>query len=956
MKIARTLLFLGTYLFIFNFTTFASPVDRATAQQIATNFWTSVAPGLSARWADITPDTDFHEFYLFKNTEGKGFVIIAADNCVQPVLGYSTTNEARTPLPDHILFFLQEYEREIAFHKSQQTPATETIEQLWSSLLQGNYAALATTSVAPLLTTTWDQSPYYNNLCPDSAGTHAVAGCVATSVAQLMKYWNWPVTGNGSHNYTDATFGPLSADFGSTTYDWTNMPNALNFGSTATQVNAVATLIYHIGVAVEMQYGINGSAATLNSYGFPFLACGENALKNYFRYKGSLHGVYKSQTSDANWISTLTTEIDAGRPVLERGDGDGGGHAFVCDGYDNNGMFHINWGWSGYMDGYFAHNALNPGAGGTGGNNGYNFSSNIAVIVGIEPNGLLTCYPHSLTFEQEGGSTSFLITPNNANASNWLASCNEPWLTITPTSGNPSTGSVTVTATAAPNNTGGIRTAVITITQGTQTASIQVVQNECAVSDQCTVTLQMNDTYGDGWNGASLSVSSASGYTYGTFTCTEGSTAQTFDVCPSELLITWNTGSYDQECAFILYNNSGDTLLNIANNPSGIYTIAQPCDTTQPQGPFTVTVVSNSSVMGSATGGGVFEDGTSTTLQATANSGYRFTGWSDGNTQNPRPVTVTANILYTALFDNLGDYERHYDNGEMANSIGAGTTVYWGVRFPSGTLSPYDSITAIRLWDNEPGNYELRIHQGGTSSPENIIVSQTCQLYGSGDWREIELDTAVFIDHTQPLWVTFSTNGVAHPATGSHYAGNPDGSWLSSNGSYWGSARDFGFDLTWMIRILLSNTVEPPQQYSVTVLSADNNMGYATGGGTYDFGTEVRIEAIPRQNHIFTQWNDGDTNNPRDIIVLNDITFIAEFQSTIGIDDLAFPQVHVYSHDRQIVVENAEGINVEIIDLTGRIIACKTQNLHSRNVFEVSSSGLYFVRLGNRTVKKVVIR
>ena len=87
MKIARTLLFLGTYLFIFNFTTFASPVDRATAQQIATNFWTSVAPGLSARWADITPNTDFHEFYLFKNTEGKGFVIIAADNCVQPVLG-----------------------------------------------------------------------------------------------------------------------------------------------------------------------------------------------------------------------------------------------------------------------------------------------------------------------------------------------------------------------------------------------------------------------------------------------------------------------------------------------------------------------------------------------------------------------------------------------------------------------------------------------------------------------------------------------------------------------------------------------------------------------------------------------------------------------------------------------------------------------------------------------------
>ena len=281
------------------------------------------------------------------------------------VNGYSLSSSFVFPLPAHVQNQLQGYEREIAYYKNNNFRATGEIEEMWTSLRNGSYTPRNTTSVSPMLTTTWNQSPYYNNLCPDSAGVHAVTGCTATATAQVMKFWNWPVTGTGSHTYTDDNFGTLSANFGATTYQWSSMPNALNSSSTTAQINAVATLMFHVGVAVEMDYGIGSSGAYTNSYGYSDLACSENALKDYFSYKNTIHSVYKDQTTDAVWVSVLTAEMDAGRPVIESGHG-GGGHAFVVDGYDNNGLFHINWGWGSAYDGYFAHDALNPGGGGTG--------------------------------------------------------------------------------------------------------------------------------------------------------------------------------------------------------------------------------------------------------------------------------------------------------------------------------------------------------------------------------------------------------------------------------------------------------------------------------------------------------------------------------------------------------------------------------------------------------------
>ena len=369
------------------------PVAPSTAQQVASNFWAVINNNTPfQKWTDITAQAGFQEFYIFTRGADNGFVIVAADDCVQPILGYSTDNRFITPLPAHVFSFLNGYEQEISYCKENNISATTKIAQLWESLLDGTYTPKLTTAVAPLLSTTWDQSPYYNNFCPTAEnGEHAVTGCVATATAQVMKYWDWPINGVGNHSYTDENFGSQSADFSATTYNWQQMPNALSGSSTPAQVNAVATLMYHIGVAVNMMYGLastGGSGAVLSSSGSSYPSA-ENALKTYFKYESTLHSVSKEDVSNEEWINILMSELNADppRPILESGRSQSGGHAFVCDGYDETEKFHINWGWGGWYDGYFEHNGLNPGGSGTGGNQEHAYNNDVAIIVGIKPLG-----------------------------------------------------------------------------------------------------------------------------------------------------------------------------------------------------------------------------------------------------------------------------------------------------------------------------------------------------------------------------------------------------------------------------------------------------------------------------------------------------------------------------------------------------------------------------------------
>ena len=317
----------------------------------------------------------FTGFYVLNSTQEGGFVIVSADDRVQPILGYSEEHTFdASNMPPNLREWLMGYEQQIHYAIDENIEPAEEIVAEWGTLLEGGaIAPKSTTAVNPLLTTQWDQSPYYNQLCPSyffGLG-HTQTGCVATAMAQVMKYWNYPAHGRGYHSYNCNYYGTQSANFANTTYDWSHMPNQLTSSSSATQINAVATLMYHCGVSVEMDYGYSGSSAYTSDVA--------DALISYFRYDYNTH--FDSRANyffDSNWISLLKTELNAGRPIVYDGHGAAGGHAFVCDGYDNSNYFHFNWGWGGSCNNaYYSINNLTPGT--------FDFTSNQGAVIGIKP-------------------------------------------------------------------------------------------------------------------------------------------------------------------------------------------------------------------------------------------------------------------------------------------------------------------------------------------------------------------------------------------------------------------------------------------------------------------------------------------------------------------------------------------------------------------------------------------
>ncbi len=373
----------------------AKPVEPSTASRIASHWLQAVTGKTYDNLTDITAQTPFHEFYVFTLRAEGGFILIAADDCVLPVLGYSETSSFPVrDMPAHVKDWMDVYEEQIAFYRERYGEldhgGSPEVRKQWDNLENG-VAPLPpmATAVSPLVTTQWNQSPYYNNLCPydNTYNERTVTGCVATAAAQIMKFWNHPATGYGSHSYTLSTYGTQSANFGATTYNWSSMPTSLSGSSSTAQVNAVATLMYHFGVAVEMEYGpsATGGSGALSGSTNLSTAAANNAFFSYFKYKPTLHYELKANYTEAQWSALLQADLNSGHPILYSGRDPSGGHAFVCDGYNNQGQFHFNWGWGGSYDGYYTMGDLHPGTGGTGGNSTYTFNLSNSAILGIEP-------------------------------------------------------------------------------------------------------------------------------------------------------------------------------------------------------------------------------------------------------------------------------------------------------------------------------------------------------------------------------------------------------------------------------------------------------------------------------------------------------------------------------------------------------------------------------------------
>jgi hypothetical protein len=304
--------------------------------------------------------------YVFTDKKG-GFLILSAEKKTIPLLGWADSgffSENISEWPPSLKEVIESWIEQVEYVRENNLVPTTEISEMWLKIEKGDLIWLSgTKSVLPLLSTRWNQGCGYNALCPvDPKGScgRAYTGCVATAMAQVIRYNEHPVTGTGSRCYTHGLYGELCADFSSGTYDYAAMSN--------TTGNAdVAKLMYHCGVSVLMNYGTSGSSAFSSSVA--------SAMRSNFDYTNGLI-IGKGSYTEEIWLRILTRELDNSRPLYYSGQGTTG-HAFVLDGYQSTNHFHVNWGWGGSYDGYFYLNSLNPGS--------MNFTSGQQAIVGMIP-------------------------------------------------------------------------------------------------------------------------------------------------------------------------------------------------------------------------------------------------------------------------------------------------------------------------------------------------------------------------------------------------------------------------------------------------------------------------------------------------------------------------------------------------------------------------------------------
>ena len=342
----------------------ASPIDVDRAQRIGMKYLQSnYAKQVGTLSLAYTQMTESGQPALYVFNGDNSFVIVSADDAALPILGASDEHSFDyNDLPDGLAYMLRHYARQIQYAMENNLEAdAETAEQ-WKNVSRTGMlkADRSISAVPPLFDLRWNQDCYYNMLCPTSSSWyapcgHMYAGCVACAMSMVMKYWNWPDHGTGSHTYTPSGCPQQSANFESTNYDWNNMPVSLTASSSSAQKDAVARLMWHCGISVDMAYAADGSGAS--SYNVP------NSLKQYFRYCDAVNIKSRNDYTKTQWEDLLIASFDRGIPCYYSGAEGQAGHAFVCLGYNNNRQFYFNWGWSNQYNNYYAIDALNTGNG-----------------------------------------------------------------------------------------------------------------------------------------------------------------------------------------------------------------------------------------------------------------------------------------------------------------------------------------------------------------------------------------------------------------------------------------------------------------------------------------------------------------------------------------------------------------------------------------------------------------
>ena len=580
----------------------AGNVSQQKAQRIGQQFLSSTTLGQEraeiqlqlVSTADMRGEVDY---FVFNVNDGNGFVIVAGDDRVKPILAYSTKGSFDPQdVAEGFEFTLNSFRKEIQYVREQNMAATPDIVAEWRSISETgslNRGGQTRAVVGPLCQTIWHQNYPYNSQCPEDElghGGHVYAGCVATAMGQVMKFWDNPTRGTSSHTYNPGGYPQQTANFGETDYHFELMPLAIDSTSTDEEVFYIAQFLHHCGIAVDMQYGNDGSGAYSEDV--------PPALRSYFGYTCDDHltnygGWWPGYGYDnEEWAQMLKDGgLDENLPLYYSGSDDGGagGHAFVCDGYDENDYFHFNWGWSGRDDAWCPIGALNTTKYAFNTFNG--FTGHII--------------PVSADYYQRADSVSNFMVHENATMDgvslNWINPA-------TDLNGDALTEIESITIRRN-NEVIAVLTDVEVgdymgytdegLEPGLYEYAIYVtnafgisrnVYRSVMVGEKCKIFFELHDAGGDGWRGASISVTAEDGQRIAVITMTEGTELilQEF-LLRQNLNFIWNHGWYhtneeydtDYECSFTIYDGDGNELYTSGDLEDGIFmTYNNDCETT----------------------------------------------------------------------------------------------------------------------------------------------------------------------------------------------------------------------------------------------------------------------------------------------------------------------------------------------------------------------------------------
>ena len=857
----------------------ANPIDMNNAREVGFKFMNANAKtplrGIDDLQLVATYSISRGDAAVYIFNTSNGFVIVSADDCATPILGYSNEGQFDMEnIPIQLQDYLQGFVEQIQYGIENGLQPDDNTAQQWELVrsigrLNNNRDGEA---VEPLVTAMWGQGCYYNNMCPEDENGqcgHTSTGCLATAMGMIMHYWGFPTHGNGTHSYTpwNPPYPEQTANFNETFYDWNNMLDQLTESSTQTEVEAVSTLLWHCGVALDMAYGVGGSGAYVDDV--------PNALVSFFNYYCEVGGIESYDT----WFARIKSNLDNGMPILYSGftSDYSMGHAWVCDGYDADSLLHFNWGWYGSGNGYFAIGSSNVF--------NYEFDENIQAILDIHP--------------QCDASSIIQITANVNDVSAGYVT------------GDGSYGcEQECTLTAIPQegyhfvkwieDNYVVSTDSIYVLGTTRDRVLTAVFAEDG--EGCNLVFEIFDSGGDGMNGNGLDIH----YGDGTWErlsfesgCFASFTREFIDL--NHIVLYWWPGMFYEENSYAIKYENGALIYEVQINgycTNGNYEFDLNCE--EQFTPRTISVAANPEDAGGVIGGGVYNPGDTCILSAIPNEEYVFAYWEENGEIISYDTTLVfvVGICDRALTANFGPFTI-----TTSSNLDEGGNVTGGDTFDLGdtcTITATANEGYVFLYWTENGNviscsneYSFIVTKNmnliAVFAEEDTVCNITLNFdgfnwaghvmsvnYGNGisesiipdEWAAWPAFTRYVYDNTHVV-LSWSNGGFTWGFSFDVLYGNGSliyhGNW-DDNSQY-----EFDVDCSWAYAY-----------HSITTEATPEEGGSIVGAGEYHWGDICTLVATSNEGYDFLYWSENGVlvswNTQYSFMVNEDSHLVAHFR------------------------------------------------------------------------------